>query len=328
MINLSIIGFEHLHAPHYLECLKRMPGVRVVAIAEPDGKRLDPHAELLAGIPVHLDYRSMLQEVSPHGVIICSANAKHKEAVIACARSGIPILCEKPLAAKTADARAMLAICQAHDVTLGICFPSRFSPALRQAKQLIHSGKLGKVLAVKSTNHGTMPGDWFVDPQLAGGGAIMDHAVHVVDALRWLFEAEFTQVFGHAATRLYNLAVEDVGLLSLEMSNEVFVTLDSSWSRPNKSFPVWGDVSLAIIGTEGVLNLELFPWTLNYYSEDAGKHLAIACDGDLNQRLLQNFVESIGGETTISANGLDGLRALEVAEAAYKSVSARKVISL
>ena len=112
------------------------------------------------------------------------------------------------------------------------------------------------------------------------------------------------------------------------MSNEVFVTLDTSWSRPNRSFPIWGDVSLALIGTEGVLKLELFPWTLNYYSEDAGKHLAIARDGDLNRRLLENFVKSIGHETTISADGLDGLRALEVVEAAYKSITAKKVIAL
>ena len=328
MINLSIVGFEHVHAPHYLECLRGMRGVEVVALAEPDSTRLEPHARLLAGVPVYSDYRRMLQEVALHGVIICSANAKHKEPVIACARAGIPILCEKPLATKAIDAREMLAICTAHDVLLGMCFPARFSPALHQAKQLIHKGELGKVLAVKSTNHSTMPGDWFVDPQLAGGGAIMDHAVHVVDALRWLFEAEFTQLFGHAATRLYDLSVEDVGLLTLEMSNEVFVTLDASWSRPKKSFPIWGDVSLAIIGTEGVLNLELFPWTLNNYAEDAGKHVVIARDGDLNHRLLENFVKSISHETTISANGLDGLRALEVVEAAYKSITARKVAVL
>lgn len=328
MIDLSIVSFEHVHAPHYLECLRGIPGVRVVALAELDGTRLEPYGRLLAGVRIFCDHRRMLQEVSLHGVIICSSNAKHKAAVIDCARAGIPVLCEKPLAAKTADAREMLAICQAHDVLLGMCFPARFSPALHQAKQLIHGGELGKVLAVKSTNRGTMPGGWFVDPQLAGGGAIMDHAVDVVDVLRWLFEAEFTQVFSHAATRLYDLAVEDVGLLTLEMSNEVFVTLDTSWSRPHRSFPIWGDVSLTVIGTEGVLKLEFFPWTLNYYSEDAGKHLAIACDGDLNRRLLENFVKSIGRETTISAAGLDGLRALEVVEAAYKSIAAKKAIAL
>src|SRR2546430_3410751 len=90
MINLSIVGFEHVHAPHYLECLRGMRGVEVVALAEPDSTRLEPHARLLAGVPVYSDYRRMLQEVALHGVIICSANARHKEPVIACARAGIP----------------------------------------------------------------------------------------------------------------------------------------------------------------------------------------------------------------------------------------------
>jgi myo-inositol 2-dehydrogenase/D-chiro-inositol 1-dehydrogenase len=328
MVNLSIIGFEHVHAPHYLACLRRMPNVQVGAVAEPDAKRLELHAQLLEGVAVYTDYRKMLQEVSSAGVIVCSANVKHKEMVIDCARAGIPILCEKPIATKAADAREMLAICQAHDVPLGMCFPGRFSTVLSQARKIIHAGNLGKVLAVKSTNHGTMPGDWFVNPQLAGGGAIIDHTVHVVDALRWLFGAEFTHVFTHAATRLYDLPVEDVALLTLEMSNEVIVTLDTSWSRPTRSFPIWGDVSLVIVGTDGILNLELFPWTLNYFSEEVGKHLAIAHDGDLNQQLLDNFVTAAEGKRSLSPSGTDGLRALEVVEAAYRSIATNQVIAL
>jgi UDP-N-acetylglucosamine 3-dehydrogenase len=199
---------------------------------------------------------------------------------------------------------------------------------LQRAKQMILTGALGRTVAVKSTYHGTMPGGWFGDPALAGGGAIMDHTVHVVDLLRWLFDAEFTQVFAHAATRMYDFQVEDCGLLTLEMNNGVFVTLDTSWSRPNRSFPIWGDVSLSIIGTRGVLNLELYPWTLNFYSEKEGKHLAIAKDGDLNQRLLENFIRAVGGEERISASGLDGMRALEVVEAAYQSVAANQIVML
>ena len=243
------------------------------------------------------------------------------------ARAKIPILCEKPIATKCVDAREMLAICEANEVPLGICFPVRFSEPLRQAKRVVEQGSLGQVVAVKATNHGTMPGDWFVDPQLSGGGAVMDHAVHVVDALRWLFEAEFTQVFAHAANRLHPIPVEDVGLLTLEMSNEVFVTLDTSWSRPNRSFPIWGDVTIEIVGTRGVISLDLFPWTLNYYSESAGKHLADARDGDLSLRMLENFVGMIEGRAKLSATGLDGLRALEVVEAAYKSIATRQVVS-
>jgi predicted dehydrogenase len=297
-------------------------------VVESDQRRVSAHASLLEGLTVVSDYDQLLRPGALDGVLVCSANSLHKQVVLDFARAKIPILCEKPIATKCSDAREMLAICEANDVPLGLCFPVRFSEPLRQAKRLVEEGGLGQVVAVKATNHGTMPGDWFVDPQLSGGGAVMDHTVHVVDALRWLFDAEFTQVFAHAANRLHPIPVEDVGLLTLEMSNEVFVTLDTSWSRPNRSFPIWGDVTIEIIGTRGVLSLDLFPWTLNYYSESAGKHLADAHDGDLSLRMLENFVGMIEGRATLSATGLDGLRALEVVEAAYRSIATRQFVPL
>ena len=311
-----------------MSCLRNLSGIKVVAVAESDQRRVSSHAGLLEGLTVVSDYHELLRPGTVDGVLICSANSRHKQMVLDFARASVPILCEKPIATKCVDAREMLAICEAHDVPLGICFPVRFSEPLRQAKRLIEQGGPGQVVAVKATNHGTMPGDWFADPQLSGGGAVMDHTVHVVDALRWLFEAEFTQVFAHAANRLHAIPVEDVGLLTLEMSNEVFVTLDTSWSRPNRSFPIWGDVTIEIIGTRGVISLDLFPWTLNYYSESAGKHLADARDGDLSLRMLENFVGMIQGRAKLSANGVDGLRALEVVEAAYKSIATRQVVPL
>ena len=325
---LALVSLEHVHAGHYLSCLRNLSGIEVVAVVECDQRRVSAHAGLIEGLTVVSHYHELLLPGTLDGVLICSTNSRHKQMVLDFARAKVPILCEKPIATKCMDAREMLAICEAHEVPLGICFPVRFSEPLRQAKRLIEQEGLGQVVAVKATNHGTMPGDWFADPQLSGGGAVMDHTVHVVDALRWLFEADFTRVFAHAANRLHAIPVEDVGLLTLEMSNEVFVTLDTSWSRPNRSFPIWGDVTIEIIGTRGVISLDLFPWTLNYYSESAGKHLADSRDGDLSLRMLENFVGMIQGRAKLSASGLDGLRALEVVEAAYKSIATRQVVLL
>lgn len=320
MPNLAIIGFEHVHAAHYLSSLNQIPEVKVY-VAEKEFHRLTPFQSQLKGISVFADFRKLLEEVPLEGAIVCTSNAGHRDAVIECARSRVHILCEKPIATSLEDARQMLALCEAHQVVLGICFPVRQSPVLAQAREVIRQGGIGKIRAVRATNHGTMPGDWFADPARSGGGAIIDHTVHAVDALRWLFEAEFTRVFASSATRIYDIPVEDCGLLSLEMNNGVFVTLDTSWSRPNKSFPLWGDVTLRIVGEKGVLDLDLFPWTLNYYSEEAGKHLAQACDGDLNGKMLLNFLNAIQGKVGVSATGRDGLRALEVVVAAYRSVS-------
>jgi len=327
-LRLGLVSLEHVHSRNYLSCLRGMPGVELAAVAEPDGRRVSNHADLLEGIRLVSDYHELLLPGILDGVLICSANSRHKPMVLDFARAKIPILCEKPIATRCVDAHEMLAVCQAHEVPLGICFPVRFSEALRQAKRLVEQGTLGHIVAVKATNRGMMPGDWFVDPQLSGGGAVMDHTVHVVDALRWLFEAEFTRVFAHAACRLHPIPVEDVALLTLEMSNEVFVTLDASWSRPNNSFPVWGDVNIQIVGSRGVISLDLFPWTLDYYSEPSAKHLVETREGNLTSRLLENFVDTIQGKAELAAAGLDGVRALEVVEAAYKSIATRQAVLL
>ncbi|MGH9427642.1 MAG: Gfo/Idh/MocA family protein, partial [Terriglobia bacterium] len=177
---LALVSLEHVHAGHYLSCLKNLVGIELVAVAEPDQRRVSAHAGLLEGLAVVPDYRELLGHGYLDGVLICSANSRHKAVVLDFARAKIPILCEKPIATKCADARDMLAVCEAHEVPLGICFPVRFSEPLRQAKRLVEHGALGQVVAVKATNHGTMPEDWFVEPQLSGGGAVMDHTVHVV----------------------------------------------------------------------------------------------------------------------------------------------------
>jgi UDP-N-acetylglucosamine 3-dehydrogenase len=327
MPNLAIIGFEHVHAAHYLAALKQLPEVKLF-VAEKEAQRLTPYKSQLEGVPVFSDFRRLLEEVSLDGAIVCTDNAGHRDAVNQCARSHVHILCEKPIATSLEDARQMLALCEANQVILGICFPVRQSPVLAQAREVIRQGGMGKIRAIKATNHGTMPGDWFADPIRSGGGAIMDHTVHVADALRWLLDAEFTRVFALSAIRLYDIPVEDCGLLSLEMNNGVFVTLDTSWSRPNRSFPLWGDVTLRVIGEKGVLDLDLFPWTLNYFSEEAEKHLAIAGDGDLNYKMLINFLEATHGNGTVSATGRDGLRALEVVMAAYRSVSSGQPVHI
>ncbi len=328
MTRLLLISFEHPNAHTYLECLRHLPEVELAGVAEPDIRRLPPNSELLNRIQRFEDYREMLRRVPADGAIICSANARHKEIVGDCARVGLPVLCEAPLATRTADAREMLAICQAHEVSLGICIPIRFGDNLIRARHLIEQGQLGKIRTVSARNCGKRPGDWFEDPELSGGGAIMAHTAGIITTLRWLFEAEFTNVFARASSRLHNLRVEDAALLTLEMSNGVKVTLDTSWSKPQQSFPGFTDVSLVIVGAGGVLNLEFFPPALNYHSEQAGKHLVISDDGDLNLRLLDNFVGSLNAGAPVAANGVDGLRALEVVDAAYRSVSSGAVVAL
>ena len=125
------------------------------------------------------------------------------------------------------------------DPQLQIAFPVRFHPVFVELKQVLDRGDLGRILSVECTNHGSMPGGWFIDSELSGGGAVIDHTVHVIDLLRWFWGAEVTEVFAEVGDSLVHpgLGIDDAGMLSFTLANGVYGTLDTSWSRPHPTRP-------------------------------------------------------------------------------------------
>jgi predicted dehydrogenase len=248
--------------------------------------------------------------------------------VVEAAEAGKHILCEKPIATTLEDAHAMIAACQNNKVKLQIAFPCRFHPAVTKVRQMLEQGAIGEVLAVNCTNRGRMPGGWFVDKKLAGGGAVMDHTVHVVDLLRWMLKTEVIRVYAEIDTRFHPLKVDDCGILSLTLQNGIFATLDASWSRPVKSFPTWGDVTMEFTGTQGILTLDTFAQNLTLHTEEQGKSQWINWGDNMDLGLIKDWVETIKTEKEPSVSGEDALKALEITLAAYQSASAKGVVQL
>jgi predicted dehydrogenase len=176
---------------------------------------------------------------------------------------------------------------------------------------------MGQIYAVSATNHGRMPGGWFIDPILSGGGAVMDHTVHVVDLLRWLFGTEVKEVTSEFGRYLYDIPVEDCGLMMLTMENGLFASLDCSWSRP-KSFPYWGDVTLRIAAEKGSLFLNVFDAKIIVASNHNGVNYENYGE-NFDTLLIEDFVETIKQGKKPLTSGEDGLEALRVALAAYQS---------
>jgi predicted dehydrogenase len=269
----------------------------------------------------------LLREDDCDAVIVTSANACHKQHVIAAARAGKHILCEKPIATTIRDAGKMIDACKGAGVKLQIAFPVRYSPAIRRAKAILGEKKAGRILAVKATNHGSMPGGWFVERNLSGGGAIMDHTVHVADLLRYLLGEEITEVYAEKTTRLYPLKVEDCGLLMLRFSGGSFVSLDTSWSRP-PSYKIWGDVTLSFKGTRGNISIDCFPRVLHIYQNKNMKHSTMSGGDNLDQALIEDFADCLRNNREPGITGEDGIKALEVVIAAYRAIRERRPISL
>jgi predicted dehydrogenase len=153
----------------------------------------------------------------------------------------------------------------------------------------------------------------------------MDHTVHVVDVLRWMFDAEVTEVYAEMDTRLYDIPVDDTGLLMMKMSNGLAVSLDTSWSRPD-SWPTWGGVEIEVIGEEGVLSLDAFADVLEVAETRNGTYTWRPVEGMGDSEMVRGFVEAIRNDTPTAPSGVDGLRAVEVTLAAYASARAGKPV--
>lgn len=317
-MKVGIVSFAHMHAHSYAKALKSMKDVDFVAIADDRPERGLAAAETY-GVRYVGDYPALLAE-NVDAVIVCSENARHAEVVIAAAKAHKHVLCEKPIATTLADAQAMISACKEHGVIFEIAFPVRFHPAVQRVKQLLEQGRIGRILAMRGTNRGQNPGGWFVDPALSGGGAVLDHTVHVVDLMRWFSGSEVREVYAEIDTRFNDsLKVDDCGLLIMEFANGVIASHDPSWSRCT-SYPSWGDVTIEIIGTKGVLLLDVFRQHMLLHSDLTGHTTHENWGDDMDALLVADFVRSVADQRiAASVTGEDGLRALEVALAAYES---------
>ena len=327
MIKIGILSVAHLHAASYAACLKQIPGVELSGIADDDAARGQAFAERFDTRFLPNDEALLAEELD--GVIICSENNRHRPLTELAARHTRHILCEKPIATTLSDAHAMIDVCAANDAKLEIAFPVRFSPPIMSLKQLLDQQVLGRIYSLKTTNHGTMPGGWFTDRTLSGGGAVIDHTVHVIDVLRWFWKAEVTEVYAEIGYDLLHpgLGIDDAGILSFALSTGAYGTLDTSWSRP-EAFPTWGDVTIEVIGEKGIIRLDAFKQQLAVYSNQARRAQWVHWGSNIDLGLMRDFVEMIEQDREPSITGRDGLKALEVALAAYRSAETGEPVRL
>jgi predicted dehydrogenase len=317
-LRFGLLSFAHGHAYSYADCIRRLDGVHLVGIWDDDPTRAEQAAKRVAA-PRYKSVDALLDEALD-GVIICAENAHHRALVEKAAGRVPAILCEKPIATTIEDAHAMIDVCARTNTRLQVAFPVRFSPPILALKEALDRSEFGQVYAVSCTNHGSMPGRWFVDPQLSGGGAVMDHTVHVVDLLRWFWSTEIVEIYAEVGVGLLHpdLAIDDAGMISFRLANGVYGTLDTSWSRP-KAYPTWGDVKIELVGEKGGASLDAFRQHLHVASEAAGGTHWHHWGTNMDFGLIRDFAEMIRNNRQPSITGLDGLRALEAALAAYRS---------
>ena len=329
-MKIGILSFAHFHAETYAALLAEMNGVELVGLSDDDVER-GVAAARQHKTTFYADYRDLIHS-GLDAVLICSENVRHREHAEAAAAAGLHILCEKPLATNLADSKAIVAVCRQADVKLMTAFPMRFSPQLVQLKTQIDAGDFGTIRCLNGVNQGQLPKQyrtWFVDEELAGGGALMDHVVHLADIYNWLFGDDIRAVYAQANHILAadDVAVESGGLVMITYADGLFATIDCSWSKPG-NYPTWGGLKIEMISDRGLTIVDGFSQNLDIYQQRPDAHGWLPWGSDNNRAMLAEFVSAIREDREPAVTGEDGHFALQIVDAAYRSARENSVTSL
>jgi predicted dehydrogenase len=332
-VGVALLGAAHTtHAWAYARALTEHPRARLVGVHDHEPE----HARWVCqdfGVPFHDSAERLVRSAAVDAVVVCTETVRHRAAVELAAAAGRHVLCEKPLATTLQDAEAAVAVCADAGVQLHLAFVSRFLPVVARAREAVRAGRLGDVRGMVGGNRGRPPlppgyPPWITDRREAGGGAVIDHSVHVTDVMRHVSGLEVTTVSAEAGALLWGCGVEDVGVLLLRFGNGAVGSVDPSWSVPEGN-PWDHDFFLRVVGTQGSIDLTDAAASLEVVGGGTGLRLESFAE-DADAAMLDAFVASVreGAVAEPCATGEDGLEALRVALAAYESASSGRPVPL
>ncbi len=277
-------------------------------------------------------------------VDICTHTTAHKEAVLAAAAAGKPMVCEKPLARHVADCEDMVQACEAANVPLFVAQVVRFFPQFARARNLVAEGAIGQPGLIRTVRAGSFPrskpGTWY-DDLAQSGGVIMDISIHDIDFVRWCF-GEVERVFARGLTfatakAFAKLKTDDEPiafteptnidhtLITLRFVNGAIGHIEGSWAHPRGQFRT----RLEIAGDQGLIEwdsqhdqpLIIARRDTDIDPHSVSRHTAspLAPEDDPYYQELVHFLDCVEQNKPFRVSPQDGLMAVKIALAALES---------
>ncbi len=248
-MKIALISAWHVHAGDYFRRIQERTDAQITAVWDEEPSRGKQYAAK-AGAAFYESYDELLENAGVDAVLITSPTSMHPELMIKAAKAGKHIFTEKVLAIHSKDAYEIASAVKEAGVHFTICYPHEAEAPFLFIKQLVDSGKLGKITYAKFRKAHTgsvdnwLP-DYFYDASLCGGGAMMDLGAHPMYLLEWLLGK--AKAVSSTFTDMTGRGVEDNAVSVLEFENGAIGVSETS-------FVSWGNPLVwEISGTDGWL---------------------------------------------------------------------------
>ena len=323
----GITGLGRIASAQIAPAIGACANSTLVSVASRDQGRAEEFAKAHGAARAFGDYAAMLADPEVAAVYIATPNALHAGQVIAAARAGKHVLCDKPLATSLADARRCVDECRTSGVRLGVTFQTRNHDGLAEAAELVSTGGIGRVVVAQVEMSGgrNLPRGWRTDPGLAGLGTLNNIGVHAFDILRYLLGSEVREVAALTDSEP-GYEIDTTALVLLRFASGTLAYVNANQSVPN------AQDDIVLYGTEGrVLARNLSrpgrDGTLSFITRDGEREMP-AASHDAYRRTIGAFADAVLQGRDPSPSGEDGLRSAELTDAIGQALRGRRVVSL
>lgn len=311
-LKVAVIGVGFWGKNH-VRVFRELPETDLVAVCDRDIERAEEVAKKYE-VEAYRDSQDVLKREDIEAASICTWTTTHAMEAMKALTAGKHILVEKPLANTVENAKRIVESAINENLHLMVGFIERFNPGVQKAKEILETGKIGELVSAS----GKRVSQW---PERIGDvGVVKDYAIHEIDIVRSIFEADPIAVYAQAG-KLKHKKYEDYVQMMLTFKRTKTAFIEANWLTPYKIR------DLTLVGSKGTMSLNYLTQGITLETEKETLKPRRRWEEPLKLE-LQHFARSILKDKPPEVSGVDGLKALTIAEAALESSSLGCVVKL
>jgi UDP-N-acetylglucosamine 3-dehydrogenase len=311
-LGVAVIGTGFWGRNH-ARVFKELPDTELLAICDIDAERARTVANQF-GVKPYTNTGSMLKNKDIEAVSICTWSTSLAEEALKALKAGKNVLVEKPMATNAKQAKQLLSTADREGLHLTVGFLMRFIPGLQRIRKEVEAKTLGEPVCATAKRVSQWP------ERIGDVGVVKDTAIHDLDVMRYVFNEDPIAVYAKTGSMRHG-KFEDYAQIMLTFKGGQSAFIESNWLTPYKTR------ILTVTGSEAIMKLDYITQELTIENAKETLQPRYTLQEPLKLE-LQHFAKCIAGKEKPIITGMDGLKALHIAEAALKSSATGKAVKL
>ena len=355
-LGVALVGCGGIARSHAF-ALSKVPNARLVASVDINEEAAVRFKDRFGFASHSTDFDATLARNDVDAVVIATSSKSHGALIKKALNAGKHVLVQKPMTASIAEAQEALELAETKKLKLMVSFFELFLPPVERARQIIEAGLIGEPFLFKAMMAWHTPdvtAGWRFDPELAGGGVILDGNVHhVSNALYLLGNPKIESIYAEYGALTADIKVEDTAVILIRTDKAILeISGSNRLQEPGGATPAFKDY-WAVFGTKGTIQWDAAERpTFRMFTSVGGALDPLLSNGWVSPKLPvlppdhrefsmhingeespwvpehQHFVDACLNDTAVRSDGQFGLTTQLILEAAYKSGKLGRKVTL